>query len=130
MLMTVGASIRPEQLRAQRALAGLDDATLAELAARARHETIAAGELVAHDGADDAPRVIEHGVAWVLRHGHPVTRLGPGSVIGDAWTGQGHRDAPLVAATPMRLIVLDGIDGQLTEAPRAAAEPSNGSQET
>lgn len=105
-----------EHLRAQRALAHLDDGTLAELARRGRYTTVAAGELLAGDGLSAPhPRLIDDGVAWVLRHGRRVARLGPGDLLDDRHTERKHRSASIVAATPMRLIQLPGLNAAPTE---------------
>jgi hypothetical protein len=123
--MLAGVSpIDADELRAKPALARLGDRALAELAGRAHHATVAAGDLVAGDGRPPSPpALIESGIAWVLRHSHRVTRLGPGELIGVGWSERRPRTASVVAATPMRLIVLPGLDRELRRfapAPRQA----------
>lgn len=114
-----------EELRARPALAFLDDAALVELAERAQFVSVAAGELLAGDG--QAPQLIEDGVAWVLRHGRRVKQLGPGDLVTEVVNGRRPRVATIVAATPMRLIALEGLDHELVTA--AAAQDGTSQNE-
>lgn len=97
-----------EELRAKPALAFLDDATIAELAGRAQFVYAAAGELLTGDA--QPPQLIEEGIAWVLRHGRRVKQLGPGDLVCETSNGGRPRRASIVAATPMRLLSLEGFE--------------------
>lgn len=116
-LPIVSSVIHAEELKAQAALAGLDGASLATLARRARYATVAAGDVVAGaDGPARPPALIKDGVAWVLRHGHRVNLLGPGELISVDKADRRRRAASIVAVTPMRLILLPGLDRELAAA--------------
>ena len=100
----MSSAVEPSELQARAAFARLDAATLVSLARASRRAARAAGDLVAEGkGSPSSPVLIEEGVAWVVRHGHRVGRLGPGDVVDAAGVSGG---ASIVAATPMRVIVL------------------------
>ena len=55
--------------------------------------------------------VIEEGQARVERDGEPVAELGPGDFLGEiAALDRGQRNASVIAATPMTLIVMTARD--------------------
>jgi CRP-like cAMP-binding protein len=60
--------------------------------------------------------VIAEGEAEVLQDGTPIRRLGPGDHFGEiAILSEGRRTATVVAATPMRLLVMFGTAFRLME---------------
>jgi CRP-like cAMP-binding protein len=60
--------------------------------------------------------VIVEGEADVLQNGSPIRRLGPGDHFGEiAILSEGRRTASVVAATPMRLLVMFGTAFRLME---------------
>jgi hypothetical protein len=99
----VASAVEPSELQARAAFAQLDHATLVGLARASRRAALAAGDMVAEGEGSPPPILIEEGIAWVVRHGHRVGRLGPGDVADAAGVSD---DASIVAATPMRVIVL------------------------
>ncbi len=88
--------------------ADLEPRHLDALAAVARESEAAPGEELATQGDfGHALYAIEEGTAEVTRDGETVRMLGPGDVFGEvAVIAAGRRTATVVAATPMRLIVL------------------------
>lgn len=99
--------IHHEQLKGVPALSTIDEPVLAELAAHARTVSVPAGARIGGDRDGlHAPLVIDTGTAWVIRHGHRVAEYRPGDLL--AYDPPGN--ASLVAATPMRLILLEHSD--------------------
>jgi CRP-like cAMP-binding protein len=88
--------------------AGLDEAALNAVAARASEVAVEAGQPLAVEGDfGHALYAIESGSAEVRSDGQVVRVLGPGDVFGEvAVLASGRRTASVVAATPLRAIAL------------------------
>jgi CRP-like cAMP-binding protein len=88
--------------------AGLDEAALDAVAARASEVTVDAGQPLAVEGEfGHALYAIESGSAEVTADGQVLRVLGPGDVFGEvAVLASGRRTASVIAATPLRVIAL------------------------
>jgi CRP-like cAMP-binding protein len=88
--------------------AGLDEAALDAVAARASEVTVDAGQPLAVEGEfGHALYAIESGSAEVTSDGQVLRVLGPGDVFGEvAVLASGRRTASVIAATPLRVIAL------------------------
>ena len=88
--------------------AGLDEAALGAVAARASEVTVEAGQpLAVEDDFGHALYAIESGSAEVTSDGQVLRVLGPGDVFGEvAVLASGRRTASVIAATPLRVIAL------------------------
>lgn len=88
--------------------AGLSDEDLAALAEAMSEVEANEGQTLAAEGDfGHGLYVIENGTADVSVDGAPVRTLGPGDVFGEiAVLASGRRTATVVAASPMRLLVL------------------------
>jgi CRP-like cAMP-binding protein len=88
--------------------AGLDEAALDAVAARASEVTVDAGQPLAVEGDfGHALYAIESGSAEVTADGQVLRVLGPGDVFGEvAVLASGRRTASVIAATPLRVIAL------------------------
>jgi CRP-like cAMP-binding protein len=95
-----------ERLAGLPLFADLSDADLAEVAARTREVTVAAGDTIATQGAYAYEFfIIEAGEADVSRDGEVIAWVGPGDVVGEiGLLVTGTRTASIVARAPMTLI--------------------------
>ena len=101
-----------EGLRVLPALRGLDRRELSKLARLVDEVTVDAGEILIREG--DVARkafVIAEGTARVTIGDQLVCELGPGQIVGEtAMLEHGPRTASVVAATPVRLLVIGPSD--------------------
>jgi len=96
---------------------GLSWAEYERLAGLVAEAEVEAGEVLNVQG-DGGYRffVIAEGEAEVVQNGTPIRRLGPGDHFGEiAILSEGRRTATVVAATPMRLLVMFGTAFRLME---------------
>jgi CRP-like cAMP-binding protein len=112
-------------MRANPVFAGCSRRELAEIDGLGAGIEVAAGRTLIREGSTGRECFVTlGGTAVVSRAGEPVGEIGPGSIVGEmALLGDSPRNATVVAATPMQLLVLDGREfaSLLAIAPSAAA---------
>ena len=100
----------PAKLKELKIFSSLNKKELAELGRLTDEVDVEAGTRLADQGTLAYEFfIIENGTADVTRDGDAVAELGPGDFFGaSGLVKSARRAASVVAATPMRLIVLDG----------------------
>jgi CRP/FNR family cyclic AMP-dependent transcriptional regulator len=110
-------------LAAIESFAGCNERQLADVAHLAVERDLDAGTELCHEGDfDQQVFVILDGEVSASITGASVGTVGPGEVVGElAMLGDGHRQATLVARTPLRVLVLDSddVDSVLAADPHA-----------
>ena len=100
-----------DRLRAVPGLAGTSDKELARLVPYVDDAELPAGFVLMEEGKPGREAfVIIEGEAEVTVHGSVVARLGTGEVIGEmSLLDHSPRSATVVAATPLKVLVLDPV---------------------
>ena len=102
--------LRMEEMRRVPLFADCTREQLARIDRLGARIDVAAGRTLTREGAAGRECFVAlDGTAVVSRHGRAVGVIGPGSVVGEmALLDDAPRNATVVTATPMRLLVLDG----------------------
>jgi CRP-like cAMP-binding protein len=111
-------SVDADRLKKIPLFSGLSDDELATIGGWLREQDASEGQRLTPDGASGYTFfLIEQGTAQVLKDGDQVAELLPGDHFGEmAILGAGRRAADVVAATPMKLLVLFGTEFRRLEA--------------
>src|SRR5688500_13975113 len=105
---TTNDPVKVQALRGVPGLRGLRDHDLAEVARLVDEATIPAGRVLIEEGTrGDQAFLVLSGTADVLLGGELIGQVTPGDILGElAMVDLGPRSATVVAATPMRVLVV------------------------
>jgi CRP-like cAMP-binding protein len=106
--MKAKRDVRVEHLRRLPLFEGCGDHDLSRIARQADEIAVPPGYVLAHEGDwIDEVFIILDGAADVVVGGRPAACLGPDDVVGEVPSLDGSARATVVAATAMRLVVLE-----------------------
>jgi CRP-like cAMP-binding protein len=111
-------SVDAERLKQIPLFSGLSDEELTRIGGWLMEQSASEGQRLTPEGASGYTFfLIEQGTAQVSKDGERVAELSPGDYFGEmAILGTGRRAADVVAATPMKLLVLFGTEFRQLEA--------------